>query len=96
MDGKIEAAPYATLSYCWGIEGNPLRTTRENIIDHRQRIAFSLLPMVWSLLLNMCRIETIWLTKYTITDTYGCRYSLSKSECSIPLDRCALYHTEWH
>lgn len=46
VDGKIEPAPYAALSYCWGTADNILVTTRESIAIHRQRIPLSLLPQV--------------------------------------------------
>lgn len=45
-EGKLEPAPYVTLSYCWGSVGNILVTTRENIADHRQCIPYSRLPQV--------------------------------------------------
>ena len=46
VEGKIDAAPYVALSYCWGDVENTLVTTRENINSHLERIPFALLPQV--------------------------------------------------
>ncbi|KAK0631299.1 heterokaryon incompatibility protein-domain-containing protein [Immersiella caudata] len=52
-----ETGDYATLSYCWGTSGVPLRTTKANLQEHRDGISIETLPatiknaafLVWNL-----------------------------------------------
>lgn len=48
VDSKLKPAPYVALSYCWGAVQDTIKTTKENIADHRRCILRSSLPRVCS------------------------------------------------
>ncbi|KAK4444165.1 heterokaryon incompatibility protein-domain-containing protein [Podospora aff. communis PSN243] len=51
-----ETAEYATLSYCWGISGVPLKTTTSNLEHHRNGISVKSLPKTLRDAVHVARI----------------------------------------
>ena len=59
-----EMADYATLSYCWGISGVPLKTTLANMRDHYNRILINSFPATLRdamLAVRGLRIRYLWI-----------------------------------
>jgi hypothetical protein len=95
---ELDIAPYAALSYCWGDDGQPVKTTSGNIHQHLTRLNYTDLPRtIQDAIIVTCKlgIRYLWIDSLCImqNDNRDKSYEISQmpfiySQATVTISAC--------